>query len=180
LVGFAGAHGIANSLKYVIDAASKLSKMDVVLILLGTGQEKENLMRYVKGKEINNVYFLDFVNKHTVPTFLKQMDVLFIGLKKASLFRFGISPNKIFDYMMSSRPILQAIDAGNNLIDEANCGLFVEPENADTIAEAMVRFKSMSDEELKTLGNNGYRFVNQNHTYKVLGEKFLEYILATY
>lgn len=141
IVGFAGAHGIANSLYAVIDAVSSLAEQNVVLVLVGGGQEKENLIKYAHKKEIVNVYFLPTIDKLAIPNLLKEMDVLYIGLQKQSLFRFGISPNKMFDYMMAAKPIIQAIDAGNNLVGEADCGIDVEPDNVGEISKAIFGVK---------------------------------------
>jgi glycosyltransferase involved in cell wall biosynthesis len=174
LVGYTGAHGIANSLRSIIDAVSKLINRNVVLVLIGGGQEKKKLVSFVEKNHFMNIYFFDPIDKYAVPTFLKQMDVLYIGLKKESLFRFGISPNKLFDYMMASKPIIQAIEAGNNLIKEANCGLCVEPENSEAISEAIIKMQSMSERDRKILGENGFKFVNQFHTYKILAETLLK------
>lgn len=174
IVGFAGAHGIANSLYAVIDAVSSLTEPNIVLVLVGGGQEKENLMKYTYKKQITNVYFLPPINKLAIPNLLKEMDVLYIGLQKQSLFRFGISPNKMFDYMMAAKPIIQAIDAGNNLVREADCGIDVEPDNVNEICKAIITLKSIPDEERKRLGENGRRFVLSNHTYQVLGKRFLD------
>jgi Glycosyltransferase len=173
LVGFAGAHGIANSLQSIIDAVNKLESQNVSLVLVGTGQEKDNLINYVAKNNIKNVFFLPPVSKFAVPSFLKEMDVLYIGLQNQSLFRFGISPNKMFDYMMASKPIIQAINAGNNLVREADCGYDVEPENVNDIAEAILKLQNLSSEELVRLGANGHEFVIKNHTYSVLANKFV-------
>lgn len=174
IVGFAGAHGIANSLYAVIDAVSSLTEQNVVLVLVGGGQEKENLIKYAHKKGVTNVYFLLPINKLAIPNLLKEMDVLYIGLQKQSLFRFGISPNKMFDYMMAAKPIIQAIDAGNNLVREADCGIDVEPDNVSEISKAILALKSMSEEERRKLGENGKKFVLSNHTYQVLGKRFLD------
>ena len=174
IVGFAGAHGIANSLYAVIDAVSSLTEQNVVLVLVGGGQEKENLIKYAHKKGVTNVYFLLPITKLAIPNLLKEMDVLYIGLQKQSLFRFGISPNKMFDYMMAAKPIIQAIDAGNNLVREADCGIDVEPDNVSEISKAILALKSMSEEERRKLGENGKKFVLSNHTYQVLGKRFLD------
>ena len=97
-------------------------------------------------------------------------------MQKQSLFRFGISPNKLFDYMMAEKPVIQAIDAGNNLVREADCGLDVEPDNVEEIAAAMEKLSQMPAEELRRMGMNGKRFVLENHTYSVLGRRFIECI----
>lgn len=177
IIGFAGAHGIANSLYSVIDAVAMLSSQNIVLVLVGNGQEKGNLIKYVERKKINNVYFLPPVNKFAIPSLLTEMDILYIGLQKQSLFRFGISPNKMFDYMMAAKPIMQAIDAGNNLVREADCGVDVEPDNINEISQAILTIKSMPKEQIEQMGLNGKRFVLSKHTYQVLGENFLRVMI---
>lgn len=153
-----------------------LKSQDVVLILIGTGQEKEKLVSYTLKHGIDNVYFFPAQEKELIPACLKQMDVLYIGLQKQPLFRFGISPNKMFDYMMASKPIIQAIDAGNNLVQEANCGLYAEPENVEAIAQAILKLKMMSTQEREELGRNGHEYVLQNHAYNKLTERYLDLI----
>lgn len=177
IVGFAGAHGIANSLYAVIDAVALVEKQDVVLVLVGGGQEKNNLIKYTQKKKIDNVYFLPPVNKLAIPSLLKEMDVLYVGLQRQSLFRFGISPNKMFDYMMAAKPIIQAIEAGNNLVREADCGIDVEPDNKTEISKAILNLKAMSQEERIEMGENGRRFVLSHHTYQVLGKQFLDIMI---
>lgn len=174
IVGFAGAHGIANSLYAVIDAAASLQNMNVVLVLVGGGQEKSNLEKYVKERDIHNVFFLSPIRKQAIPTLLAQMDVLYIGLQKQSLFRFGISPNKLFDYMMAAKPVIQAIDAGNNIVRDANCGIYVEPDNVQEIREAIVSLKNMSVQDRMRMGENGHKYVLANHTYEVLAKQFAD------
>ena len=176
IIGYAGAHGQANDLNTIIDVVAGLKSQDVVLILIGTGQEKEKLVSYTLKHGIDNVYFFPAQEKELIPACLKQMDVLYIGLQKQPLFRFGISPNKMFYYMMASKPIIQAIDAGNNLVQEANCGLYAEPENVEAIARAILKLKMMSTQEREELGRNGHEYVLQNHAYNKLTERYLDLI----
>lgn len=173
IVGYAGAHGTANSLQAIIDAVARIEINNVALVLVGTGQEKNDLIKYVKEKEIKNVYFIAPINKLMIPSLLKEMDVLYVGLQKQSLFRFGISPNKIFDYMMASKPIIQAIEAENNLVRDADCGIDVEPECVDEIANAILEIQALSEEDRRRMGENGYNFVLKNHTYDILGKRFI-------
>lgn len=176
IIGYAGAHGQANSLGTIIDVISRLIDQNVVLVLIGTGQEKEKLISYTLKNGINNVFFLPVQRKELIPACLKLMDVLYIGLQKQPLFRFGISPNKMFDYMMASKPIVQAIDAGNNLVQEANCGLYAEPANVEAITQAILKLKMMSTQEREELGRNGHEYVLQHHSYDKLTERYLNLI----
>lgn len=173
LVGYTGTHSVSNSLYTLLDVAENVSDKQIHFILVGKGQIKEDLIRIVKEKKITNVHFLSPIPKKLIPSFLNRMDFLYTGFQKQSLYRFGISPNKIYDYMMAKKPIIQAINAGNNLVEEANCGLYAEPENVDEIAKAILKIKNMSDDEREKLGNNGYEFVMKNHTYTILSKRFL-------
>ena len=173
IVGFAGNHGIANSLYAAIDAVAPLACKDIVFVLTGTGPEKEKLIAYTEKNKISNVFFLPAVEKRYIPSLLSQMDVLYIGLQRESLFRFGISPNKLFDYMMAGKPVVQAIDAGNNIVGDAGCGLCAEPDNSKEIGQAILTLKEILPEERKKMGENGRSYVLKNHTYSVLAEKFI-------
>jgi len=177
LIAYAGAHGIANALNTLLLASRILSNKSVGVVLIGGGPEKENLIKQSRSLGLNNVFFFDTVPKKQIPALLGEFDALYIGLQKESLFRFGISPNKVFDYMMAGKPIIQAIDSGNNLVEEANCGVYAEAENADEVAKAILKLKSLSTKERHELGHNGKEYVLKNHTYSVLAKNFLDSII---
>ena len=170
LIGYTGSIGLANAVEYLI-GASKLLEDDqrFHFIIVGKGQHKEKLQS-IAGK---NVSFLPQVDKAQVPSVLKKFDVCFIGLKNQQLFKFGISPNKLFEYMYARKPIIQSIKAGNNPVKEANAGFSVEPENAKEIVNAIFEAYDMPREELEALGMNGYKYGLENHSFKKLTEKLI-------
>ena len=173
IVGYAGTLGIANALDYFIEAARILQDDRAILfVLVGDGGEKEKLVSMTDG--LSNVLFLDAVAKSQIPNVLKFFDVCFISLKKEKLFRFGVSPNKLFDYMIAGKPILFAVDSGNDPVREANCGISVKAENAQAIVDGVLRFFTMSKNERKTLGENGKQYVIKNHTYEGLAKKYIK------
>lgn len=179
IICYAGSHGIANALDSLIEAANLLEHKNVAIVLVGKGPEKEMLQNKVVNESIDNVYFLPPVKKQQIPCLLESMDFLYIGLQRQSLFRFGISPNKMFDYMMAAKPIIQAIEAGNNMVEEAKCGIAVEPENPQDIQNAVLKLMNYSSDELTALGTNGQSFVLKNHEYSILAKKFID-ILTNY
>lgn len=179
LVGYAGSHSIANALTDVIDVAIELQNqklLDIHFILVGGGQEKENLIKYAYSKGINNITFVDRISKLAIPEFLKQMDVLYIGLQKKMLFQYGVSANKIFDYMMAGRPILQTIFTGGDIIKEAKCGVSVESGEIKDIVKALLELKNMPKHTLRELGKNGQTCVIKEYDYKILAKDFLNAI----
>jgi len=78
------------------------------------------------------------------------------------------------DYMMAGRPIVMAIEAGNDPVAEANCGLTVKPGDPHSVAQGIRRLLTLSEGERKAMAYRGRKFVLENHTYPVLGQRFLE------
>ena len=176
LVAYAGAHGIANALDSMLDAAALMRHEPVTWLLVGNGPEKQRLQQRANEEHLDRVFLLDPVPKAAIPGLLKAMDVLYIGLQSEPLFRFGISPNKLMDYMMAARPVLCAIAAGNDPVSEANCGLTIEPENPAVLADAVRKISNMSLEQRDRMGLSGKAYVEKNHLYPVLAKNFLQSI----
>ncbi|MBO0961645.1 glycosyltransferase family 4 protein [Neobacillus sp. MM2021_6] len=174
LVGYAGTHGIANALEYMIDAAELVKDEPVAFILVGKGPERETLIQKAKERNLTNIHFLPVINKKAIPDFLAHMDALYIGWRRSPLYRFGVSPNKLLDYLMAGRPIIHGIEAGNDLVAEAEAGISIEPENPKKLAEAVIAIKNYSPVELNKMGSNGKKFVSQTHDYHVLSQKFID------
>jgi len=176
LVCYAGSHGVANALDYFVESAIYLKDLPVALVLVGQGPEKEKLQKYVVEHNFNNVIFLPPVPKNSIPNLLSKMDILYIGWRRSPLYRFGVSPNKLFDYTMTGKPIIHAIEAGNDLVRESGCGISVPPEDSVAIADAIKKLIEMSPSEREEMGKRGREYVINNHDYKILAKRFLDAI----
>jgi glycosyltransferase involved in cell wall biosynthesis len=174
-IGYAGTLGIANALKYLIHAAHLIKERNIEIHLLGNGPEKETLMEMVKDENISNVYFHDAVPKNKVGIFLSKMDALFIGWHFSKIYRFGISANKLFDYLASAKPIIHSVDAGNDPVLEAKAGISVKPENPKEIADAILKLYKMPESKRNELGQNGRVYVEKYHSYEQLAKQY-EYL----
>jgi len=173
IVGYAGTHGIANALGTLLDAARRLRGHPVAFVLVGSGPEKAGLERRSAELGLANVHFFDAVAKSQVPSLLQRFDVAYIGWRRQPLYRFGISPNKLIDYMMAARPILHAVEAGNDPVMEAGCGMTVAPEDPQAIADAVLALRALAPDARDALGGRGRAHALANHTYPVLGQRFL-------
>ena len=173
-IAYLGAHGIANALDNFLSAAEILKDQKVLFFLVGNGPEKEALIQLAKSKSLTNVRFIDPIKKNEIPSVTNQFSCLYIGLQRQSLFRFGISPNKMMDYMAAGRPVISAIEAGNDPVTDANCGVSIVPENPMLLAEEILKMSQLSKEQTEALGANGKRYVENNHDYRVLGQRFLD------
>ncbi len=173
IIGYIGGHAVSNALNVFIDAIKLMQNNNVCFVLVGSGVEKERLIKRAKKLELNNVYFLPPVAKRSVPKLLSLMDVLYIGWNKKPLYRFGISPNKLLDYMMAGKPIVHSVNAGNDIVKESKCGICVEAENPGEIAKGISRLLNLSDKERENMGMSGKSFVIKNHNYEILAKKII-------
>ncbi|MNR80310.1 putative glycosyl transferase [compost metagenome] len=176
IVGYAGSHGLANAMHHLIDAAPKLAGQPVTLLLVGQGPEKDALQSRAQG--MDNVVFLPPLPKGAVPALLDATDALYLGWNRVPLYRFGISPNKLMDYMMAAKPIIHSVEAGNDPVAESACGFSVPPEDPEAIASAITRLMAIDPAERAAMGASGRAFVKAHHDYRVLAQRFLEVMEA--
>lgn len=173
ILGYAGGHAKSNALDFLIEAMKMIHNENIVCVLVGKGHEKERLMHKVAEEGIKNVLFLDPVHKNEIPTLLQCMDVLYIGWENNPLYRFGISPNKLIDYMLSGKPILHSVNAANDWVSEYDCGVSVPAESPVDIAEGIEYIFSLDNSVLQEKGRSGERFARQNLSYTILADKFI-------
>ena len=176
---YAGSVSQANGLEALIDAAILLKKErhKVTIVITGDGPEKIYLTKMANDKDVDNMTFLPKIEKKYIPALLSHADIAYVGFKPSPLYRFGISPNKLWDYMMAAKPIIMAIDSSNDPVSEAQCGITVKPGSASMIVNAVNNLLSLSEQRREELGNNGREYVLNNNLYSVLSKKFIDIVL---
>jgi glycosyltransferase involved in cell wall biosynthesis len=173
IVGYAGTHGVSNALENMLGAARLMQGEKVAFVLVGGGPDKEDLQRQARRENLGNIHFLEPVAKSCIPSLLECFDIAYIGWHRHPLYRFGIAPNKLMDYMMAARPVLHAVAAGNDPVREAGCGLTVEPDDPGAAAGGIRSLLAAGADERRAMGQRGKAFVLANLTYPVLGQRFL-------
>jgi len=172
VVGYAGSHGLPNALDHLLDAAALLRDAPLQFVLVGDGHEKARLAQRVVDEGLANVTMLPPVPKAQIPSLLAAIAIAYIGWQRVPIYRFGIAPNKLMDYMMAGVPVLHSVEAGNDPVAEAGCGLTVAPESAPAIADGLRRLAALSADQRQAMGQKGRAFVLANHTYPVLAQRF--------
>ncbi len=175
---YTGAHGPANSLDTILRAAGRLREnKKIEIVLVGDGILKERLLKQAKEIRLNNVRFFDPVPKNEIPGMLIAADAAIITLKKAKVFSYGVSPNKLFDYMAARKPIICAIggDIAEKII-ETGCGISVIPENDKSMAEAIIHLANLPADRLKQMGDYGYKEIERNYSREKLVQKLIDLI----
>jgi len=175
IVGYVGTLGIVNAMEYFLDAAKKLKdNSQIHFVIVGKGGEKSKLQEYCKANQLSNVTFINPIPKIQVQSMLRLFDVCYIGWHNISIYKHGISANKIFDYMYSAKPILHSISIRDDIIKNAKCGISIEAENSEKIKKAILQLLKMNKDELKRMGENGKEYVISNHSYVKLAKIYRE------
>lgn len=170
---YTGAHGLANNLDAVLNTALELQKKNVAVhfVLIGDGPEKQRLKERSLNEAINNVTFIDPVKKELIPFILERSDIGLLPLKNSPVFKWGISPNKMFDYMGASLPVILLCDIDDSPVELANGGRVIKSD----YEESMVKFFShVNRKELELLGRNAREYVEIHHSWDKLSTKLIK------
>lgn len=174
---YAGIIGHAQGLEVILNAAKILEdKKEIKFILLGSGPEKEKLLKMKNDLKLKNIFFMDTVPKSKMREIILACDAAVIPLKKLDLFK-GAIPSKIFESSAMGKPILLGVDgeAKELFIDDGNSGLFFEPENANALSNQILKLYQ-NPEAAKTLGQNGIKYVAKKFNRDKIADEFWETI----
>ncbi len=173
-LAYTGAIGIANNLSMMIDVAKELKKrqMDVQIVIVGDGPLKNKIRKSIESENLDNIILFEPISKSSVFDFLSIVDVCFITLKDLKLFRYGVSPNKLFDYMFAGKPVISAVGGWcNEIIDEAGCGIPVNPEDIGAFVNAVDILYRTSEGDRRIMGDRGREYVIKHFSRKKLVQK---------
>jgi glycosyltransferase involved in cell wall biosynthesis len=180
-VVYAGAHGEANGLGTVLETARLLREQGwehrFLFRLLGDGQEKLGLQRLAEEWDLSNVVFEHPVPKVEIPDLLSGADIGLLHLRNFPTFMWGISPNKLFDYMAAARPVVCAVTTKDDPVSLAQAGLTVDSEDPAALAAALQRLADLSPQERWEMGLRGRRYVEEHHSFATLSRQFEELLL---
>lgn len=177
---YLGAFGRANVLDDLLSAA-KLLRSDlptVRITLVGDGTESKRLQERVVAEQITNVVFEKPIPKDDVPGLLAGADATVALLEDSPLYRYGISLNKLFDYMAAGKPVLLAGKVAHNYVDLAGCGVTVAPRSPEAIAEGVRVLARMSGEQRASMGSRGREHLRKYHDWDVLAARLADVLRA--
>ena len=172
VASYIGTHGLAHGLDVILQAAHLLrDDGNIGFLLVGDGADRGNLLAKRDEMGLTNVAMLELQSRDRMPTIWSSTDVSLILLRDKPVFR-TVIPSKMFESMAMRKPIILGV-AGESkqMIEEAEAGLCIPPEDAGALAAA-VRKLSHEPALAATLGKNGYRYVTQHHDRTVLARRF--------
>lgn len=158
--GYVGSVNAHSNTELIIQSFAKANLLDSELRIYGGGNHKDNCVQLVNELGLKNVFF-DVVEKRQVPEVQSKVNVLVLALPTGNG-RLCL-PSKMTSYMLSGRPVLASVEnsATTRYIQEADCGVSVEPDNINALADGFRKFAAMSIEEQNRLGKNSRLFAEE-------------------
>lgn len=178
-IGYFGALGKSQNLQFIIDVFNKIqvSGMQVNMVFIGDGAEKETLNEYIKNNKISNIKMMDNMEKSQLDTYYEKCDFLIVSLKNNKAFKNTV-PSKIFHIMGKAKPIIYfgPIGEASNIIEEAKSGIIVNTVKVEEAQKIVHDSLKKNVDEIKNMGSAGYEFVKVKFDREYLAEKYIEII----
>ena len=170
---YTGSIRMVNNLGLLLDVAKIVNNKKIRFLIWGDGDELEFLKERLIKENIENVVFKGKVEKKYIPYIVSLADVNIIHNTPSPIFRFGISANKIFDYLAAGKPILADFPCRYNPIIKYSAGIEVENPTSENIADVIDKFSFMNTEEYERYCRNALK-ASKNFDFKVLTEKVID------
>lgn len=171
-VMYFGSLGQANAMACIVEAMALLrarGETGIRLRIIGDGPCRAGMAADIERLGLSALVSLEPpVSKARIPELAAEADAFVLSLRDLPLYRFGISLNKLFDYLAASRPVVFAGNPVNNPVADAECGITVPPGDAAAIADALCRLRDLSPDERRAMGERGRAHVVACYDYHVL------------
>lgn len=172
VVGYAGKMGISNALETFITACQQLSDDSrFQFVFLGDGDLREHFMQ--RTSQCRNVHWLGKVKREEVHSILRQCDLLYFGTHPSKVWEYGMSLNKLTDYLLAQKPVLASYSGYPSIINEAGCGEFVPAGDTPALIDALGRFAAMPRSDLETMGQAGFQWLMHNRPWGTIAQQYL-------
>ena len=174
---YLGSMSLFNGLDIIVEAARLLKEQgqtNIKILMYGCGNREEQLKELANKYQLDNIVFKGKLDKNYAPYVLSKSDLNLFTFKDSHLLKYGVSPNKLFMYFASGKPVLSMIRPSYDLVESRKCGLSVE-NNPQVVADAIVRFSKMDKKEYETYCDNSKQ-VAEEYDYKNLVKELIRFI----
>jgi lipopolysaccharide/colanic/teichoic acid biosynthesis glycosyltransferase len=175
VVMYSGAHGLANAIGQLVEAADRLRhRKEILIACVGDGPERQRWVQEAGRRGLTNILFHGAVAKDRMPDIVRACDVGAAVLQHNPTF-LTVYPNKVFDYMACAKPTLLAIDgvARELVCTQARAGLFAPPEQPDLLAAAIEKLHA-DPAGCGEMGRRGREWVVRNAAREGLADRYLQ------
>ena len=171
IVGYAGSMGISNALETLLRCAERMrDDPSVHFALTGSGALRPDYIE--RFGHLPNLSIAESVHRDQVPAFLSHCDLLYFATFKSRVWDYGLSLNKLIDYMWSGKPVVASYSGYPSMVNEANCGTFVPAEDPAALEREILRYACMSAADREEIGARGHDWLVQNRQFDQLADEY--------
>jgi glycosyltransferase involved in cell wall biosynthesis len=176
-VVFAGNVGVGQAVEVIVDAAILLKAYpDIRFVVFGQGSRWDWMCDQVRQHGLTNLHLPGRFPMETMPGLMAKAAALLVSLADQPIFAATV-PNKVQAYMAAGRPILACLNGeGARLVDDAKAGITVRAEDAQGLADAVLRLYEMPPEEREVIGANGRRYFKEHFDHDRLTDELIGYL----
>ena len=176
-VTYTGTIRPVNNVGKLLDAAKVIKNKDgysdIQFLIFGNGGQLEELKERVEKEQINNVRFKGYINRQYIPYVLSKSAVNILNYSQNQYnWSRGNSSNKLFEYMASGKPIISTIHMGYSIINKYQCGMELDDDTAESLANAIIEFHDMDIDLYNKMGMNG-KAGAKDFDFDILTDKLL-------
>lgn len=181
VVVYPGSLGPPNNMLPLLEAAAILRDAgngDICFVVMGQGGERTMLEDRIRSLGLEDFHLFSQAERKVSRDLMRLASAGYVSVRRLPIYRYGISFNKLFEYMELRLPVLLAADVPGNPVLAAACGLVTSPDDPRAIAESLVRLAGLPQAERQAMGERGREFVLAHHDYAVLARKYLALLAA--
>lgn len=175
VVSYVGTVGLAHGIRTVLDAAERIRSTDpeIAFLIVGEGAEREHLEREANRRALSNVFFAGQRPRSEIPTILQASDATLVLLKKTDAFK-QVIPTKMLEFMSSGTPVILGVEGqAREIVESADGGICIEPENVDELIEAIERLRSSAELRVR-LGESGRNYMVERFSRERTAQDYVE------
>lgn len=151
---YVGSIRMANALQLLLEAGKELKDENIKILIYGEGGDRERLEKFCRNNNLSHVKFKGYVERKRVPYILSKSDLNILNYVRASIFRFGASQNKFFEYLASGKPVLANNVYNYSLIKKYQCGIEKNIDNPKDYRDAILEIKNMDQKQYQKMCEN--------------------------
>lgn len=174
VASYIGTIGNAHGLETLLDAAAMLLARNpkVIFLLVGEGAEKAAIKAAADSRRLENVKFIDQQSREKIPSFIRTSDTCLVLLKKTDVFK-TVIPTKMLEFMSCARPVILGVNGqAQQILEDANAGIAIEPENPTALTNAIQRLyenRGLGD----LMGQQGRKYIVKNFSRASTAQKYI-------
>ncbi len=168
---YTGAIRKVNNVGLILDVVKQIKDERIVFLIWGDGDELEALKSRIDEEKISNVVFKGRVDKKYIPYITSKADYNIAHNNPSNLFRFGISFNKLFDYLAAEKPVIIDFQCNYNPCDKYNASINVETNEIEKLSHKIEKLADVDNEDRAKMGDNARKAVEEEYSYEKLAMK---------